>query len=37
MSTVAIDDWAMLAIVITICAALAGLLWWSGSGDDDAA
>lgn len=36
MSTVAIDDWAMLAIVITICAALAGLLWWSGS-DDGAA
>jgi len=36
MSTVAIDDWAMLAIVITICVALAGLPWWSGS-DDGAA
>lgn len=37
MSTVAINEWAMLAIVIVICAALAGLLWWSGSGDDGAA
>jgi hypothetical protein len=30
---VTINEWSMLAIVITICGALAGLPWWSGSND----
>ncbi len=37
MSTGAIDAWALLAIVIAICGALAGLMWWSGSGDEGGA
>ena len=31
------SEWLMLAIVIAICGVLAGLLLWSGSGDDGAA
>lgn len=37
MSTVATNEWAMLAIVIAICGTLAGLVWWSGSGEDGGA
>ena len=36
MSTLAINEWLMLAIVIAICGILAGLLFWSGGGDDAA-
>jgi hypothetical protein len=37
MSTGAIDAWALRAIVIAICGALAALVWWFGSGDDGGA
>jgi hypothetical protein len=37
MSTLAINEWLMLAIVIAICGILAGLLFWSGADDDGAA
>ena len=36
MNAMAINEWLMLAIVITICGVLAGLLFWAGAGDDDA-
>ncbi len=32
-STVTINEWSLLAIVNTICGALVGLPWWSGSHD----
>ena len=37
MSTGTCGAWVMLAIVIAICGALAGLMWWSGSGDEGGA